>query len=92
MAQIHNVASPVEAEISKVDHQISGAGTDVAGPQDTALAGPNRRTAAAAASRGRRSARLADDQRDVTSGAALVTAVTGVGGHHPGPQLRLLLR
>jgi len=39
-----------------------------------------------------RSARLADDQRDVAFGAALVTSVTGVGGHHPGPQLRLLLR
>src|SRR5580698_11390380 len=49
------------------------------------------RTAVAGASRGGRSARLADDQRDVASGAALVTAVTGIGGYHPGPQLRLLL-
>jgi hypothetical protein len=53
---------------------------------------PNRRTAVAGASHGRRSARLADDQRDVAFGAALVTAVPGVGGHHPGPKRRLLLR
>jgi hypothetical protein len=30
MAQIRGVTGPVEAEIAKVDHQIRGAGTDVA--------------------------------------------------------------
>src|ERR1019366_7370537 len=42
--------------------------------------------------RSERSARLADDQRDVALGAALVTAIAPVGRHHPGPQRRLFLR
>jgi len=74
------------------DYPCLAADWPLSGPQDTVLVGPNRRTAVVGASRDGRSARLADDQRDVTFGAALVTAVTGVGGHHPGPQLRLLLR
>ena len=68
------------------------ADSPLSGPARHSAGRPNRRTAVAGASHGGRSARLADDQRDVAFGAALVTAVTGIGGHHPGPQLRLLLR
>src|ERR1035441_8524904 len=42
--------------------------------------------------RSERSARLADDQREGSLGAALVTAIAPVGRHHPGPQRRLFLR
>jgi hypothetical protein len=50
----------------------------------------NRHAGMAEASHGKRSARLADDQRDVALGTALVTDVARVGRHHLRPQLRLL--